>query len=163
MSPQTFIFIGRSGCGKGTQAKLLGEYLVAADPGRKIVYQETGQKFRKLITGTSHTSQIAKVYYESDILQPAFLAIWSWASEFVEELGAEDHLLLDGSPRYLIEAQVLDSAFNFYKRKATVIFLDTHRDSAQERLTARGRIDDVHPNKIQKRLDWYEKDVTPTV
>jgi ABC-type oligopeptide transport system ATPase subunit len=25
MKPQTFIFIGRSGCGKGTQAKLLDE------------------------------------------------------------------------------------------------------------------------------------------
>lgn len=163
MSPQTFIFIGRSGCGKGTQGKLLEEYLAANDPGRKIRYQETGLKFRKLITGASHTSKLAKELYDSGGLQPAFLAVWSWASDFVEELTGEEHIIFDGSPRTLVEAQVLDSAFVFYKMKPFILFLDVHTDTSHTRLKARGRMDDVDREKVQKRLDWYERDVVPAI
>ena len=44
---QSFIFMGRSGCGKGTQAKLLMEYLKKIDPARDIFYLETGAGVRE--------------------------------------------------------------------------------------------------------------------
>ena len=48
-SPQTFVFIGRSGCGKGTQAKLLIEELKKNDPAHEVMYIETGARIREFI------------------------------------------------------------------------------------------------------------------
>ena len=49
MNPQTFVFIGRSGCGKGTQAKLLQDVLKEKNPDQEIFYIETGANFRKFL------------------------------------------------------------------------------------------------------------------
>lgn len=57
MTPQTFIFFGPSGSGKGTQARLLIEYLEKKDPERKTVYIETGRRFRDFITEASYTAK----------------------------------------------------------------------------------------------------------
>ena len=49
MELQTFIFIGRSGCGKGTQVTLLQEHFKKQDHKRHIFYIETGERFRQFI------------------------------------------------------------------------------------------------------------------
>ena len=50
MELQTFIFIGRSGCGKGTQVTLLQEHIKKQDHKRHILfYIETGERFRQFI------------------------------------------------------------------------------------------------------------------
>lgn len=139
------------------------EYLAKIDPGRKTRYQESGPRFRKLITGTSHTSKLSKEIYNRGGLQPAFLAIWTWVTDFVAELTGKEHLIMDGSPRTLVEAEVLDSVFLFYKMKPFILFLDVHNDISHTRLKARGRMDDIHPENVQKRLDWFERDVVPAI
>lgn len=163
MSPQTFVFIGRSGCGKGTQSKLLEEYLNKVDPARKVFYQETGPRFRELITGENYTSRLSRTIYENGGLQPPFLAIWTWVDDFVAKITGDEHLIMDGSPRTRVEAETLDSAFAFYDMKPFIIFLDVHNEVSHKRLAARGRMDDLHPEKVQKRLDWYERDVVPAL
>ena len=60
MKPQTFIFIGRSGCGKGTQAELVQEHLKQIDPKRKVLYIQTGAEFREFIKGNSETQKLSK-------------------------------------------------------------------------------------------------------
>ena len=57
---ETFIFIGRSGCGKGTQAKLIIEHLKEKTPDIPHFYLETGESFRKLMAEDSFTSRITK-------------------------------------------------------------------------------------------------------
>jgi len=163
MSPKTFILIGRSGCGKGTQGKLLQEKLVAADPSGRVFYHEMGARFREFIQKPSHTSALSKAVYERDDRQPDFLAVWIWSDIFVENLQGDEHLFIDGTPRSLPEAQVLDTALNFYGRKAKVIFLNVSRDWSKERLLARGRFDDANTERINKRLDWFDRDVLPAV
>ena len=137
--------------------------MAAADPSRKIRYEETGFKFRKLITGATLTSKLSKEIYDRSGIFPAFLAVWTWVTDFVEDLTGEEHIIFDGSPRLFLEAQVLESALLFYKMKPFVIYLDIHNDVSHTRLTARGRLDDVTPERIQNRLDWYEKEVVPTI
>lgn len=62
-------------------------------------------------------------------LQPEFLAVWNWSSLFVEKMQGNEHLVLDGTPRKLDEAEVLDSAMRFYGReKPFVIFLDVSKE-----------------------------------
>ena len=74
MSPQTFIFIGRSGCGKGTQADLLQKYIKTQDPGREIFYLETGSRFRDFIKGDSLSSKLSLDISHRSAPQPHFFS-----------------------------------------------------------------------------------------
>lgn len=163
MTPQSFIFIGRSGCGKGTQAKLLGEYLNKIDPERKVFYLETGAEFRKFIEGGNYTQKLSKKIHDEGGLQPEFLSVYMWSNALAENFKEDGHLIIDGTPRKFHEAGVLHSIFDFYKRgKAYLIFLNIGKKWAMDRMTERGRIDDNHDD-IEARLNWYETDVAPTI
>ncbi|MCC7004318.1 nucleoside monophosphate kinase [Candidatus Nomurabacteria bacterium] len=162
MSLKTFIFIGPSGCGKGTQAKLIIDYLKKNDSA-PVYYLESGENFRNFIKGDSYSSKLSAEIYKKDILQPEFLAVWIWSHLLIENLKGDEHLVLDGTPRKLDEAQVLDSAMKFYDRKEVYcVFLNVSRNWSKERLLARGRMDDGKTD-IEKRLDWYETDVVPAI
>lgn len=162
-SPTAFIFIGRSGCGKGTQAKLLIDYLKQEDPGREVLYFYAGDAFRNLAAGASVTSRKVKETTESGGRAPDFLAVWTWTTKLIETLQGGEHLVFDGSPRSLNEARLLDSALRFYGYQETrVIFLKVSDQWSIARLTARGRVDDGLDD-IKRRLEWYEKDVVPAV
>lgn len=163
MTPQTFIFIGRSGCGKGTQAKLIQEYLENNDPKGKVLYIQTGQELRKFIKGDSTTQKLCKIVYDKGGLQPEFLAVHMWTRVLVNEYTAGEHLVLDGMPRKYHEAGVLDSIWSFYKIKHPyVVFLDIPKDEAMKRLLARKRFDD-NEKEIEERLSWFEEEVVPTL
>ena len=163
LDPYTVVFLGRSGCGKGTQAKLLMEKLSAREHARRIFHLETGVRFREFIRGEGYTHELSNAIYSAGGIQPEFLVIWMWGGAFIERLAADDHIVLDGTPRKFHEAHVLDSAFKFYGRKRPVIIhLNVRRDWAEERLLARRRSDDTAKD-IKARLDWYETDVAPVV
>lgn len=164
MNPKTFIFIGCSGCGKGTQAKLLQEYIKEHFSNQKILYAESGDEFRNFLKGDSYTSSLAKEINKEGKLQPAFLSIWVWASFLIKNLNSEQYLIIDGTPRKLNEAYVLDEALRFYKRDSVyVIYINVKRQWAMERLKARKREDDKGDDNIRKRLDWFETSVAPAI
>lgn len=164
MSPQTIIFIGRSGCGKGTQAKLIDAYLRRQDAQKHPIYHiETGVGFRDFIQGKSHTNRLSKEIYDRQDRQPDYLAIWMWSHFLIEKLTGEEHLIIDGTPRSLPEAAILNNALEFYKRQANVVYLNVSRALSERRLVERGRGDDSDMAKITKRLDWFEHDVAPAI
>lgn len=162
MQPQTFIFIGRSGCGKGTQAKLLIDYL-KSNSSNPVFYLESGEKFREFISSSSYTAKLAREIAQKGGLQPAFLAIHIWSHLMIEQMEAEKHVVIDGSPRKLDEAKILGEALAFYNRKPTVIYMNVSRIWAEDKLVKRGRADDKTKEEIKKRLDWFETDVAPTI
>jgi adenylate kinase family enzyme len=161
----TVIFIGRSGCGKGTQADLLKDRINKHDSElRPILYVETGEHFRRFIRNENYSSKLSKRVYEMDDRQPDFLACLMWGNLLLEELNDNMHLIFDGVARSELEAEVLTTALSFYKReKPTVIYLDVSRRWSEERLLSRGRQDDVNIGKIDKRLNWFDRDVVPAV
>ena len=160
----TYIFIGRSGCGKGTQAKLLSEYIKKNDPkNRSIFYMESGEKFREFISSSGYTAKLAKKIAEQGGLQPAFLAVHLWSHLMIEQMDKDKHVIIDGTPRKLEEAKILGEGLAFYGRQGVVIFMNVSRAWAEDKLTKRGRTDDKTKKEIKKRLDWFESDVAPTV
>ena len=160
----TYIFIGRSGCGKGTQAKLLSEYIKKNDPkNRSIFYMESGEKFREFISSSGYTAKLAKKIAEQGGLQPAFLAVHLWSHLMIEQMDQDKHVIIDGTPRKLEEAKILGEGLAFYGRKPVVIFMNVSRAWAEDKLTKRDRTDDKTKKEIKKRLDWFESDVAPTV
>lgn len=163
MNQKSFIFIGRSGCGKGTQAKLLAEYLKKTDPKREVLYVQTGEQFREFIKGTSDTQKMSGDIYNVGGLQPEFLAVYMWANVLVNKFTKNEHIIMDGMPRKLHEAGVLDSVFEFYKlERPMVIYLDISNDMSIDRLIARKRFDDKR-EEIAVRLSWFDTDVVPAI
>lgn len=164
MEPQTVIFIGRSGAGKGTQLGFLKTFLENKAPGIPILPMETGKYFRGYVTKEGYTWDRVRALNNRGERQPEFLAVWVWASIFVEQFQGTEHLMFDGTPRSLNEALMLHTLFPFYQRKnPAVIFLNVSREWTERRLSERGREDDLHPGVIDRKLSWYEKDVLPAV
>ena len=163
MNLQSFVFIGRSGCGKGTQIELLIKVLKEKDPSHEILNIYTGQEFRNFIQGPSKTQQITKGVYESGGLMPEFLTVHMWVKPLVEQYNGNQHIIFDGTPRKFHEAGVLHSMFGFYKfQKPWVINIVISQEEAVKRLLKRQRMDDTEAD-IRKRLGWYETDVAPTI
>jgi adenylate kinase len=164
MELQTFIFIGRSGCGKGTQVTLLQEYIRKQDQKRYVFYIETGERFRQFIKEHSLSSRFAAEIYKRGDRQPDFIAVWMWSHLLVERMTGEEHVIFDGTPRSLHEAQIINTAISFYNRQRPhVIYLNISRETSKARMIARRRMDDINPEEIQRRLDWFETDVIPAV
>ncbi len=160
---QTFIFIGRSGCGKGTQAALLMEKLKAEDSG-DIFYLETGQRFREFVKQPNYTSGLSYEIMKRGERQPDFLAAHIWSHVLIATFNGRQHLFIDGTPRSKNEAVILDTAIKFYKlNKPFVVYMDVSNEWARERLLARGRADDKGAEGVEKRLAWFERDVMPAV
>jgi adenylate kinase len=163
MLPQVFIFIGRSGSGKGTQAKLLIEYLKKVDPARDTLYVQTGAELREFIKGDGLTQKKTKDMYDKGGLMLEFITVYAWAKVLVEKYKGDEHLIFDGTPRKLHEAGVLHSIFDFYTfDKPVVIHIEISSEEALARLLARKRQDDTE-DEVRRRLSWYETDVAPTV
>lgn len=162
MAPQTIIFFGPSGSGKGTQANLLVDKLQKMDS-REVHYIETGQRFRDFSTEASYTARLTKEIMTKGALLPEFLPIWIWTEYFIRHVSGDEHLILDGLSRRVHEAPILDSAMRFYKREnPAVLSIEVTRQWAKERLLNRGRADDKD-ERIDERMNWYYDNVVPAM
>ena len=165
MELQTFIIMGRSGSGKGTQAELLQKYIQSNDKAnRSIFYLEIGGQFRNFISQGNYTAKLSREVMKTGDLQPPFLAVHIWSHVMIQQMDEGKHLIADGTPRIVEEAKMLDSAMRFYQREnPTIIYIDVSRKWSEDRLHGRGRADDVAAGVIKRRLDWFDADVLPTI
>lgn len=159
MNTHTIIFIGPQGSGKGTQIALLTEALREREPARRVVDIQTGRRFRALASlREGYTEEQVYSTLNTGVLQPLFLSVLLWGDAFHHHVDPECHLLIDGFPRTVHEAQVLESAFQFYHRDViTVINLATPEDVVRARMEARAREDDTQES-IEARLAWYREE-----
>lgn len=164
MQPRTIIFIGPQGSGKGTQIEKLHTTLKQADPARPVVDIQTGRRFRALAAkGEGYTERHVSKTLDSGVLQPLFLSVSLWADAMREHVDDNCHVLIDGFPRTIDEAHVLESALAFYKRsQIEVVNLDTPEAVVEERMQERAREDDT-PESIEARLAWYRNEVLPVI
>lgn len=163
MKAKAFIFFGRSGSGKGTQAELLLAYLKERDPERKIVHIETGARFRELMEHDNFTSKRIKEILACGDLLPEFLPIWVYTDYLVQHFTGDEHIVIDGAARRIAEAPIIEDAIKFYSEsKPYIIFLDVSRERSKEHLLKRGRDDDGEAG-IERRLNWFETSVGPVV
>ena len=164
MQPKTVIFIGPQGSGKGTQIEKLDAVLCELDPTRQVVDIQTGRRFRALAAKQEgYTEEHVAETLDSGVLQPLFLSVHLWGDAMREHLNDECHVLIDGFPRTVREARVLETALAFYKRNnVEIINLDTPEAVVRERMQGRGRTDDTEAS-IEARLAWYREEVLPVI
>lgn len=164
MQPQTVIFIGPQGSGKGTQIEKLNTVLNEVDPERRVVDIQTGRRFRALAAkGEGYTEQHVAETLDSGVLQPLFLSVVLWGDAMREHVDPDCHVLIDGFPRIVREARVLETALEFYRRQSlAIINLDTPEEVVRTRMEGRARKDDT-PESIEARLRWYREETLPVI
>lgn len=161
MDKDAFIFIGRSGCGKGTQKDLLIKRLETL--GMKYLSVYTGESFRKFSTGPSFIAQKIKKILATGELAPSFIASTMWSEILMEQYKENQSLIFDGTPRTVNEAVELEDALQFLDFiHPTVVYINVSNKWAKERLLARGRSDDTNES-IDKRLGWFDSTVMNVV
>jgi len=184
MKPFSFALLGRSGCGKGTQADLLVKHF------NNLFYVSTGGLLRDLAKlDTAAGKRIKKMLADGELV-PDFTIIGLWMRELCINLKDGQGILLDGAPRRVVEAQAADEFLDFLGIKDTFfpILFDISRQEAFDRLSKRrickkcGKLipwvgdfkklekcdacggelfnrPDDNPTSINNRLDYYETKV----
>jgi adenylate kinase len=138
--------------------------MIEKDPIRRVVDIQTGRRFRAL-AARSETFAEKKVAatLDSGMLQPDFLTHILWGEAMMDQLDPKSHLLIDGFPRTVTQAHVLDDALSFFERKNLhIINLDTPEETVRARMHSRARADDTHAS-IEERLRWYREDTLPVL
>ncbi len=155
----TFVMVGRSGCGKGTQARFLLERLRA----QGVYHMETGRFLRALLEGDNPTVAIARRIMTHGQLFPEWFAVFTWLRELIESGHGGEHLVFDGAPRRLTEAKLLDEVLRWHGRPLPVcIYVVVSAKEATRRLLARGRGDD-QTEAIKNRMRYFPRHVIPVI
>ncbi|MDD2753607.1 MAG: nucleoside monophosphate kinase [Candidatus Portnoybacteria bacterium] len=191
MELKVYTLLGRAGCGKGTQAKLLTEKF-------GLIYIGSGDLLRKRVKQNDFTGQKTGQTMKTGALVPTSLIFMLWIDRLEKikqgDLAELKGIIFDGSPRKLIEEELLEEALGWYEwdRNYKAILIDISRQEAFDRLTKRRqcaqcgqlipyigayktlekcdkcggellvRQDDT-PEAINLRLDLFEKEVAPVI
>jgi len=162
MKGLTFVFFGIVGSGKGTQVKLLQDYL-RAKGAPEDVYAYPGNEYRRLIESGEYTGSLIKDSMARGELQPDFLTNSVFTSILVSGLTEEKTLIVDGYPRTLVQAKTFQDAMKFYKRdNVKIIYIEVGKDEAMKRNLLRGRNDDTEAG-IARRFDEHINNVVPSM
>lgn len=162
MKYKSVLLFGAPGSGKGTQGKTIGQIM-------GFLHTSTGDLFRAL-DKTSELGKLVTSYSSKGQLVPdeVTVKLWTNAMEGLEKAGklnrATDILVMDGIPRSLNQAQMLDEHVDVLK----IICLDvSDMNQMVARLRGRalkeGRKDDADEKVILNRFAVYEKETQPVL
>lgn len=145
--------IGPPGSGKSTQGKILSKRY-------DIPFISTGELLRKEVTDETIIGKYIKPILEKGDLAP------QWAVEKVlrNRIAQDDTksgFILDGTPRTLDEAKMLDTMLpEMGWGNITIIEIKVSSEEVIKRMEKRGRMDDT-PEVIKHRIEVYEKETLP--
>jgi len=160
MKFRTILLVGAPGAGKGTQGKILGTI-------PNFFHCACGDVFRNL-TIDSELGRIFVRYSSKGKLVPDTYTVRLWRDNIKAQtqLGRfdpeRDTLVLDGIPRNLHQAKMLQEALDIV---AVFNFICPDENQLAARLQRRAlrdnRLDDANLEVIKKRLAIFEKETTP--
>ncbi|MGD8374110.1 MAG: nucleoside monophosphate kinase [Candidatus Woesebacteria bacterium] len=141
------IFFGPAGAGKSVQ----GQMLTARHGWRWL---STGQLFRD-----THDAELLKRMSSGELIDDETTKkVFGDALERAKDI---DHVVLDGFPRTLKQAEWLVDAQKKHGRSMNlVIVLEVPQSEILRRLQLRGRIDDT-PETVAKRMNIYRQEIYP--
>lgn len=159
MDPISVLFFGSQGAGKGTQVKMLMDYL-ASKSDRRIIRIDMGQELRNLRDTGTHAGKLVGEIIDNGIRIYDFMAIYLQTKALVDNFSGEEHIIADGLARGEDQTRGFDDMMKFFKRDFHIINLVINDETAVKRLMARGRNDDTE-EAIRRRLAWTKTDVLP--
>jgi adenylate kinase len=145
------VLIGPPGAGKGTQSKLLLDYL-------QVPHLSTGDMLRAACTEGTGIGRQAQSYMDAGQLVPDDLMI-RVVEDRLEHTDCAEGCLFDGFPRTMVQARAL---YDFLTRRGTPlsVVIQIHVDESVliQRLAGRGRADDK-PEIIRHRLRMFYESI----
>lgn len=106
------IMLGKPGSGKGTVGKMLSEKL-------GIIHISSGELFRSYVKKAGTIGKEIESYISKGNLVPDELAI-KLVEKRLEEPDCENGVILDGFPRTIVQAKVLDNFLNKHNNKIDI-------------------------------------------
>jgi adenylate kinase len=182
---KAIIFLGPPGAGKGTHAKEISSIL-------NIPHISTGDIFRDAIKNQTELGMKVKEFLDSGKLVPDEL-VWEVVKDRLNAEDCKNGFILDGFPRTILQAELLDKYLKEKNADLKVIYLDASDDLVIKRLSSRrvckncGAIynlismppkkdgicdicggelyqrSDDYPDVIKKRLETYYKETQPLI
>ncbi len=147
------LFLGPPGAGKGTQASL-----TCKDQG--LLHLSTGDLLRdEVSSGTKLGQEVDSIMNQGELVSDQIVL-----SIVEKKLSHKNHgWLLDGFPRNLVQADLLEHLLNKIGQPIDiVILLEIDDKTLTERMLSRGRKDD-NEEVIRNRLEVYRNKTSPLV
>jgi adenylate kinase len=150
MDTRTIFFVGKPGCGKGTQAKLLAE-----KTGWPVM--GSGDQFRAIAAEDTPVGHKVKKEMEEGLLMPHWFAMYIYLRA-IFGVPADKSAIFDGFNRKVPEAELIVSSLNWLGRPFTVVHVKVSDEEVLKRLAGRkavsGRADD---HFVEERIREYKE------
>lgn len=162
MKYKTLLLFGAPGSGKGTQGKILGTV-------PNFFHCACGDVFRNLRID----NELGRIFIEYSsrgelVPDDATIRLWKKSIEGSQQLGhfhpEKDTLVLDGIPRNVHQAQMLQESLNVQAVfNLTCSDFDKLVERLQRRALRENRLDDANLSVIRQRLQTYESETKPVL
>lgn len=156
METRTIFFIGKPGCGKGTQAKLLSE-----KTGWQVI--GSGNQFRAIATEDTPVGRKVKSEVDAGFLSPHWFAMYLYLKALFS-VREDESIIFDGFNRKVQEAELIIDSLKWLNRPFTILEIKVSDESIRQRLALRkekeGRIDD---SAVDERLKEYHTYTEPAL
>ena len=153
---RTVFFVGKPGCGKGTQAELLSK-----TTGWPAIIG--GDQFRAIAAEDTLVGRKVKEEYDAGRLQPQWLAEYLFLKSLFS-LPGDTTAIFDGFSRRKPEAEMILNVLTWLGRQTVVIYVKVSDDSARKRIAIRkeiaGRADD---SVVDERLKEFYANTEPAI
>lgn len=185
-----FAFIGRSGSGKGTQVEFLKQTV------GNLYHINSGDLLRRYIQKkTPFAKKVKEIVLNGD-LPPAWFVSYLWISELLwvyENKKGYRGVVLEGTPRRLVEAKIMDQvAYLLFETQVVPIYIAVSAREVTKRLLKRltckkcglplpiqllnnppkrcpscggfiERRPDDTPEAIRRRMEFFRRNVIPVI
>ena len=152
----TVFFIGKPGCGKGTQAKFLAE-----KTGWEVI--SAGKQFRSISAEDTPVGRKVKSEIDIGVLAPHWFAMYLYLKALFG-VGDTTSIIFDGFNRKVAEAELVIDSLKWLGRPFIVIEIKVSDEEVRRRLAGRkeieGRADD---SAVDERIREYREYTEPVI
>lgn len=156
MEPRTIFFVGKPGCGKGTQAELLSK-----TTGWPVI--TAGDQFRAIAAEDTPVGRKMESEMNDGKLAPDWFAEYLFLKSLFG-IPSDSGIIFDGFSRRLPEAEIIVNALAWLGRSFVVIHVKVSDESVKKRLELRkeiaGRTDD---SVVDNRLKEFYENTKPAI
>src|SRR3989344_2487822 len=156
METRTIFFVGKPGCGKGTQAKMLAE-----TTGWPVF--SSGKLFRALEAEDTPVGQKLKRENEAGLLSPHWFAMDLYLQSLFS-IPEGQSAIFDGFNRKVPEAELIISSLTWLGRPFSIIYVAISDEEVHQRIEGRqhvgGRAGDP---AVEERMKEYYEHTAPAI
>jgi adenylate kinase len=153
---RTIFFIGKPGCGKGTQAKMLSE-----KTGWPVF--SSGQLFRDIAGEDTPVGRKVKAENDAGELQPHWFAMYLYLKSLFS-VPDDRGLIFDGFNRKVPEAVLVVESLAWLERPFVILNIQISDDEVNQRVKGRSAVERrADDDAVEERMKEYYANTEPAI